>query len=121
MKARASYPVVFREKTILKSQFSVAHGSTGHFALLLTLLLNVAWVCAQTPATAITWRGRIHNAGGAPLAGADITLRGEGRSAQASGAANGAFRIGSLTPGQYRLTIGSGGRKTDSGDQRRTR
>ena len=113
MKARASYPVVFREKTILKSQFSVAHGSTGHFALLLTLLLNVAWVCAQTPATAITWRGRIHNAVGAPLAGADITLRGEGRSAQASAAANGAFRIGSLTPGQYRLTIESGGRKTE--------
>ena len=109
MKARASCPP---ERTILKTQPSVARVCARHFALLLILLPNAAWVSAR-PATAVTWEGRIHNTAGVPLAGAQIRLRGEGRSAQASASGDGAFRIGSLAAGHYRLTIESGGRKTD--------
>jgi hypothetical protein len=76
-------------------------------------MLNAAWVCAQVPATAAPWQGRIHNTGSAPLAGATIKLSGDGGSAETSAAGNGTFRIGSLPPGLYRLTIESAGRKAE--------
>lgn len=82
------------------------------------LALTAWWICAgpaqaqQTPAP-IAWQGRIHNAGGAPVAGAKVRMSGDGTSAQTAAGDDGVFRIGSLAPGHYRLTIDANGRTTE--------
>ncbi len=101
------------EHSALKSHFFVVLPITRRLTLLLILLLGAAWIPAQEPATPVPWLGRIHNTGGAPMAGAKVWLNGPGKSAHAIAGEDGAFRIPSLPAGHYRLTIEAGGRKAD--------
>ena len=77
--------------------------------LFAALLLFGASLSAEEPSLP-TWRGTIHNAAGAPLAGAQIRLTGNRESAEAKTAADGQFHLKPLPPGQYKLTIIAEGR-----------
>ncbi|HUY94068.1 MAG TPA: carboxypeptidase regulatory-like domain-containing protein [Terracidiphilus sp.] len=88
-------------------------GSALLFAMLTMCLLCAGWMRAQEPATTVVWQGRIHNTSGAPLAGAKIRLSAEGKNFRATAGDDGAFRIASLKPGQYRLSIEAAGRTVD--------
>jgi hypothetical protein len=80
---------------------------------MLMLLVSAMWTCAQEPAPTVAWRGRIHNAGGAPVAGAKIRLSGDGKSAQGTAGEDGTFHIGAVAVGNYRLTIEAGGKSAE--------
>ena len=56
------------------------------------------------------WQGILHNAAGAPVAGAQIRLSGNHESAEAKTGADGQFHLKPLPPGQYKLTIVAEGR-----------
>jgi len=76
-------------------------------------LACAGWMCAQTITATVTWQGRIHNTGGAPMTGANVTLSGEGTSAQGTAGDDGTFHVGSLAPGNYRLKIKFGKRTAE--------
>lgn len=56
------------------------------------------------------WRGTVHNAAGAPVAGAKISLTGNGARAETKTGADGQFHLEPLPAGQYKLTIVAEGR-----------
>lgn len=66
-------------------------------ALLLALLAAPAW--AQEPVQSL--RGTVRNAGGTPLSGADVFIG----TRHAITDANGTFRVDSLRPGRYPVTL----------------
>ncbi|HEY3706354.1 MAG TPA: carboxypeptidase regulatory-like domain-containing protein [Terracidiphilus sp.] len=73
---------------------------------------------AQTPATEPAQpvlRGRVHNAAGAPIAGAKVRLSAEGKSLSAMSAEDGGFRIEPVAPGHYQLTVEANGKSSDYG------
>jgi len=59
------------------------------------------------------WHGTLHNAAGAPIAGAKIRLSADGKSAVATTSSNGGFTLEPLAPGAYRLRIEANGRTSD--------
>jgi hypothetical protein len=78
------------------------------------VLLSAPFVFAQSAAPALpVWQGHLHNTAGAPIANAKIHLAGAGQSATAETAEDGAFHVGPLAAGTYRLTIQANGRTTE--------
>jgi hypothetical protein len=75
-----------------------------------TLAGAVAW--AQQAAQPV-WQGVVRNAAGAPVSGATVRLASPSASAEAITGADGSFRVMSLSPGQYRLSVELKGRKID--------
>jgi hypothetical protein len=68
---------------------------------------------AQTGTKAVAqsaWQGVLHNAAGAPIAGAKVRLSSKGSAAEATTGADGAFRLTALPAGQYHLSIHANGR-----------
>jgi hypothetical protein len=89
----------------------------------LRLLLCVALACAlasaavaQTSTAAL--RGKVTNAAGAALAGAEVTAVGQtsGFVNTAKAGPDGAFQIGNLTPGAYTITVSASGFEPRSQD-----
>ena len=81
------------------------------FTSLVPVLVFLAFTVAssaQQPATAI-WHGYLRNSASAPVAGAKIRLTGASI-ADATTAADGAFVLPALPPGQYKLTVYAEGR-----------
>ncbi|HWG21426.1 MAG TPA: carboxypeptidase regulatory-like domain-containing protein [Terracidiphilus sp.] len=77
-------------------------------------LLCASSVIAQPAAPALPiWQGRLHNAAGAPIAGARIRLAGADKSAIAVTADDGGFHLEPLVAGAYRLTIEANGRVSE--------
>jgi hypothetical protein len=82
--------------------------------LLVASFLCAAPVFAQpAPSTLPIWQGRLHNAAGAPIAGAKVRLSGANASATARTADDGGFHMEPLAPGAYRLTIEANGRVSE--------
>ena len=72
-------------------------------------ILRGASLRAEEPSLP-AWQGILHNAAGAPVAGAEVRLSGSHESAEAKTGANGQFHLKPLPPGQYKLTIIAEGR-----------
>lgn len=85
----------------------------GRALAVLAMVLCASLVCAQEAATALVWQGRIHNTGGAPMAGAKVTLTGDAASGQGTASEDGTFHVGPLAPGHYRLKIKAGKRTAE--------
>jgi hypothetical protein len=81
--------------------------------LLTVFLLCAASTPAQQPAATLIWQGVLHNAAGAPIAGAKIRLAIGAANAEAVTGADGRFRVTGLHAGQFRLTVESEGRKIE--------
>lgn len=73
-------------------------------------LMPTAAACAQQQPQA-SWKGVVRNPAGAPIARAKVSLAGNGTGTQAVTAADGAFALEPLPPGQYELTVQAGDRK----------
>jgi hypothetical protein len=84
------------------------------FFLLLALLLLAGVVRAQQPAATAIWQGVLHDAAGAPIPGAKLTLFRDRVSLRAVTGADGNFRLPPAQPGQYRLTVEANGQKVES-------
>jgi hypothetical protein len=87
-----------------------------HNAVRIVLPMLVSLLCAtnlfaqqSVPAQPV-WQGRLHNAAGAPIAGATIRLTAGGISATAVTGQDGAFRVETHAAGAYRLTVEAGGK-----------
>jgi hypothetical protein len=74
--------------------------------LLLSLTLP-----AQQPSAPIAWQGALRDAAGAPIAQATVRLANNASSAQSTTAPDGSFSFAPLSPGQYRLSVETRGRK----------
>ena len=70
---------------------------------LILVLLASAGQAQQRPQA--SWKGFLRNPAGAPIAGANISLVGNGNGSEATTAADGSFSLESLPPGQYSLTV----------------
>ena len=70
---------------------------------LILVLLASAGQAQQRPQA--SWKGVLRNPAGAPIAGANISLVGNGNGSEATTAADGSFSLESLPPGQYSLTV----------------
>jgi hypothetical protein len=81
-----------------------------HFA---ALFLAVNVLAQQNAPVQAVWQGRLHNAGGAPIARATIRLTADGRSATTVTGQDGSFRIETHAAGAYRLAIEWGGRTAE--------
>jgi hypothetical protein len=75
-------------------------------------LLACAGAAAQQPSAA-EWQGVLRNPGGAPIAGAEVLLTGNGSAAKVKTDTDGHFRLAQLAPGQYHLTVESKGGKAE--------
>jgi hypothetical protein len=80
------------------------------FAVVL-LASSCANLCAQQTVAMAAWQGTLHNASGAPIAGARISLTAGGANSEAVTASDGRFHVNGVPPGVYRLTIDAEGRK----------
>ena len=78
--------------------------------LLAVFLFHAHYGCAQQPANWVVWRGVLHNAAGAPIAGAKMRLVGANQGAEAVSAADGKFHFTALPAGQYKLTLARSGK-----------
>ena len=90
-------------------------GWHGASLLIMSLAIAALLLCgpvapAQQPAALPVWQGVLHDAAGAPIAGAKIRLVGTAK-AQAVTGPDGRFQLPPLATGQYRLTVEAGGRK----------
>jgi hypothetical protein len=74
------------------------------------LVLCPALRAQQQPANTPVWQGILHNAAGAPIAGATITLAAGGVSADAKTGPDGRFQLKPLPAGPYKLKIVAEGR-----------
>jgi hypothetical protein len=68
---------------------------------------------AQGAAAQPAWSGRLHNAAGAPIAGATIRLSNDRKTSTAVTADDGGFRVEPINPGHYRLFIESNGKASE--------
>jgi hypothetical protein len=84
------------------------------FGLFLAVFFVSICTCvsfAQTDGSApAVWQGRLHNAAGAPIAGAKVQLAEGDKTATGATAEDGGFTLTPLAPGAYRLTIEANGR-----------
>jgi hypothetical protein len=67
--------------------------------------LCLALPAQQQPATMPVWQGTLHNAAGAPIVGATVTLAAGAGSADAKTGPDGQFHLKPLPSGPYKLTI----------------
>jgi Carboxypeptidase regulatory-like domain/TonB-dependent Receptor Plug Domain len=82
--------------------------------LIAAVSLSGSPVLGQATATAQSaWRGRLHTAAGAPIAGATVRLSSGAKSSQAVTAEDGAFQVEPLAPGRYKLTIEANGKASE--------
>jgi hypothetical protein len=81
---------------------------------LMLLFGTVPWASAAAQDTAGV-SGRVTDNSGAPLAGADVALRGPASYATRTDAA-GAFSVGSMLPGIYSVTVRKAGYATATDD-----
>jgi hypothetical protein len=79
-------------------------------ACLAVIALSVAVTHAQQPAQGI-WKGVLRNPAGAPIAGAKVSLAGNGNGSEATTTADGIFALDALPAGQYSLTVQTKDRK----------
>ena len=84
------------------------------FLLLLLALLLAGVAHTQQPAASAIWQGVLHDAAGALISGAKLTLLRDAISLQAVTGADGNFRFPPAQPGQYRLTVEANGQKVES-------
>jgi hypothetical protein len=84
----------------------------GFWILTLAVCLGCAAAGAQQTAQAV-WQGVLHNAAGAPISGAKVSLAGNGASAQAVTGEDGHFRLKPLLAGPYHLTVQNLGDKAE--------
>ncbi|MGA8730025.1 MAG: TonB-dependent receptor [Terracidiphilus sp.] len=82
----------------------------GLWALALIASLMCVEATAQTAGQA-EWRGVLHNAGGAPISGAEVELVAKGATAKAATGEDGRFQLSALATGQYHLTVQTNNRK----------
>ena len=80
---------------------------------LLLGLLSAIPLCAQQ-STDVVWRGKLRDAGGAPIAAAKVELKGDKASAHETTKPDGSFQLRALPPGQYRLLVQANGKTTES-------
>ena len=80
--------------------------------ILFVVFLSTVTLWAQTSAQP-GWQGVLRDSGGAPIADAKVRLSGKGAKAEATTSADGHFRIGGLSAGQYRLMLETKGRKIE--------
>ncbi len=93
---------------------SVHNRRGGKIALLAaTALLATQYGAAQTGTPAGHFRGVLHNAGGAPIAGATIRLTDTDDSGSCVTGSDGRCSTKPLSPGKYRLTVEAAGRTTE--------
>jgi hypothetical protein len=78
--------------------------------LAVLLISYAAW--AQNTTESI-WQGVLRNASDAPIQAAKVRLESKDAQAETVTAADGQFRLGNLTQGQYRLTVETNGRKVE--------
>jgi hypothetical protein len=76
------------------------------------MLLFAAEGSAQDSVQSV-WQGVLHNAGGAPISGANVRLAGKGAATEAATGSDGAFRLAPLPAGQYRLAVHANGRRVN--------
>ena len=93
-------------------------GKAGCAGKSILVLVIAAWLLAAAgawaqPAALPVWQGILRNAAGAPIPGATVRLTANAAVAEAITAAAGSFRLLNLSPGQYRLSIESKGRRID--------
>ena len=81
---------------------------------LLVVLLLAGVTRAQQPAAPAIWQGVLHDAAGAPVAGAKLTLVRDAVPLRAVTEADGHFRFPAAEPGQYRLTVEANGQKVQA-------
>ncbi len=82
--------------------------------LVAVVSLSGSPVLGQATASAQSaWRGRLHTAAGAPIAGATVRLSSGPKSSQAVTAEDGAFQFEPLAPGRYKLTIETNGKTSE--------
>jgi hypothetical protein len=75
--------------------------------------LGASLLCAARAQTAgqAEWQGVLHNAGGAPISGAEVELTAKAAKAKAVTGADGRFQLATLPSGQYHLTVQTTTRK----------
>ena len=76
---------------------------------LAVIALSITLVQAQGPAQG-TWKGVLRNPAGAPIAGAKVSLAGNGSGSEATTSADGAFALQPLPAAQYSLAVQTKGR-----------
>lgn len=96
--------------TIPPSLIKTCAAKTFFAAGLLVLLLVATAARAQQTALA-AWKGVLRNPGGAPIAGAKVSLAGNGNGSEAATGADGTFTLEPLPAGQYSLTVQTSDRK----------
>ncbi|HKF46618.1 MAG TPA: carboxypeptidase regulatory-like domain-containing protein [Terracidiphilus sp.] len=95
---------------------NAAMGLVRTWAICAGLMLWIALAGARSGAaqgastSGAAWHGHVHNAAGAPVAGAKVELTSEGEKAEAVAGEDGAFRMEPLAAGRYRLAIEANGR-----------
>jgi hypothetical protein len=99
-------------------RYQFTTGTTSLFLSLALLVCSIfasnSFASAQQPAPVQpAWHGRLHNAAGAPIAGAKLRLSGSGISSTAVSGEDGGFRLEPLAAGHYKLTIEANGRTTE--------
>ena len=89
---------------LLSCRIKFGHKLGTIWIVALSMLLLCAHAMAQTAAEGV-WKGVLHTAAGAPVAGAKIKLAGTGSSSEAITGKDGQFDFAPLPTGQYRLTV----------------
>jgi hypothetical protein len=89
------------------------HSVANQLILLLLLFLSCGAARAQQPAVQPIWQGVLHDAAGAPISGAKLSLARGAVPLSAVTGADGHFRFSGAKPGQYRLTVETNGQKIE--------
>jgi hypothetical protein len=82
--------------------------------LMLAVLLSTHLVRGQQPIASAVWQGVLHDAAGAPISAAKLSLARGTVVVAAVTEADGHFRFAAAEPGQYRLTVETNGQKNES-------
>jgi hypothetical protein len=82
--------------------------------LMLAVLLSTHLVRGQQSTASAVWQGVLHDAAGAPISAAKLSLARGTVVVAAVTEADGHFRFAAAEPGQYRLTVETNGQKNES-------